>query len=97
VPVTRDEVTIERHPVDRRPAERSIDDRGQSIDVPVREEQVELDKRAVVYEEVGVGKREVTDTEQVSGTVRREEARIEREGDHAEEPVREDWEKPTDR
>jgi uncharacterized protein (TIGR02271 family) len=81
VPVTREEVTIERHPVDRRPSDRPLDDRGQSIEVPVHEERVNLDKRAVVYEEVGVGKREVQDTQHVSGTVRREEARIENEGD----------------
>ena len=81
VPVTRDEVVIERHPVDRRPADGPIDDRGQSIEIPLREDRVELEKRAVVYEEVGLGKREVKDTEHVSGTVRREEARIERDGD----------------
>ncbi len=34
-----------------------------------------------MYEEVGVGKRQVTETQSVSDTVRREEARIEREGD----------------
>jgi uncharacterized protein (TIGR02271 family) len=83
VPVTREEVTIERTPVDRRPADQSIDDnRGnRTISVPVHEEQVDVEKRAVVYEEVGVGKREVQDTERVSDTVRREEARIERQGD----------------
>jgi uncharacterized protein (TIGR02271 family) len=81
VPVTREEVTIERHAVDRRPSDRPIDDRGETIEVPVREEQVQVDKKAVVYEEVGIGKREVQDTQHVSGTVRREEARIEREGD----------------
>jgi uncharacterized protein (TIGR02271 family) len=81
VPVTREEVTIERHPVDRRPSDAPIDERGQTIEVPVREEQVQVDKRAVVYEEVGVGKREVQDTQRVSDTVRREEARIDRDGD----------------
>ena len=49
--------------------------------MPVREERVDVEKRAVVYEEVGVGKREVQDTQHVSGTVRREEARVENEGD----------------
>jgi len=44
-----------------------MDERGQTVAVPVHEEQVELEKRGVVYEEVGVGKRE--------------EARIEREGE----------------
>jgi hypothetical protein len=47
----------------------------------VRSEQVEVDKRAQVYEEVSVGKRAVTETESVTENVRREEARIEREGD----------------
>ena len=40
-----------------------------------------VEKRAVVTEEIGIGKRKVQETEQVSGTVRREEARIEGEGD----------------
>jgi len=81
VPLTHEEVTIERRAVDRRPAEGIIDDRSRTIEVPVREEQVTLEKRAVVYEEVDVGKRAVQETQQVSGTVRREEAVIEREGD----------------
>ena len=76
-----DQYIVERHPVDRRPADQSIDDGGRTIDIPVHEEQVSLEKRPVVYEEVNVGKREVTDTRQVSGTVRREEARVERDGE----------------
>ena len=36
-----------------------------------------------MYEEVEVGKRPVQETERVSGTVRREEARLEREGEVA--------------
>jgi uncharacterized protein (TIGR02271 family) len=35
----------------------------------------------VVYEEVGVGKRQVTETQQVSDTVRREELRTDDTGD----------------
>ena len=35
----------------------------------------------VTYEEIELGKREVQDTEQVSGRVWREEARLEREGE----------------
>jgi uncharacterized protein (TIGR02271 family) len=80
VPVTREEVVIERHPVDRRPSDRPIAE-GEVIEVPVREERVEVEKRPVVYEEVEVGKRPVQDTERVTDTVRREEARLEREGD----------------
>jgi uncharacterized protein (TIGR02271 family) len=81
VPVTREEVTVERRPVERRPSDRPIDETSRTIEVPVREERVGVEKQPVVYEEVGVGKRQVTDTQSVSDTVRREEARIEREGD----------------
>jgi uncharacterized protein (TIGR02271 family) len=80
VPVTREEVTIERHAVDRRPSDRPIAE-GETISIPVREEEVTLEKKAVVYEEVNIGKRAVEDTEHVSGTVRREEAVINEEGD----------------
>ena len=80
VPVRREEVVIERRPVEGRPTNEPIGE-GETIRVPVREEQVEVDKQTVVREEIEVGKREVQDTERVSGTVRREEARIEHEGD----------------
>jgi uncharacterized protein (TIGR02271 family) len=79
VPVTREEVEIERRPADRRPADRPIGE-DESISVPVREEQVTVEKRPVVREELEVGKRQIQDTEQVSGTVRREVADIDREG-----------------
>ena len=45
-----------------------------------REEAV-LEKNTVVREEVEVGKRSVTETQHLSDTVRREEARIENTGD----------------
>ena len=80
VPIIREEVEIERRPADRRPADRPIGE-GETIRVPVREEEVTVEKRPVVREEIEIGKRQVQDTEQVSGTVQREEARIEREGD----------------
>jgi uncharacterized protein (TIGR02271 family) len=82
VPVAREEVTIDRHPVDRRPSDKPIDaTEKETVRVPVREEQVEVDKKAVVYEEVGIGKRVTQETEQVSDTVRREELRVDKEGD----------------
>jgi len=49
--------------------------------VPVHEEQVRVEKESVVYEEVGMGKQTVQDTEHVTGEVRREEPRIERQGE----------------
>ncbi len=73
---------LSRHPVERHPSDRPIEAGAErTIEVLVREERVDVEKQAVVYEEVGVGKRQVTETEQVSGTARREEARVEREGD----------------
>jgi uncharacterized protein (TIGR02271 family) len=81
VPVTREEVYVDRRPVDR-PSDRPVEaGAGQTIEVPVREERLELDKQAVVYEEVAVNKQQVVQNQQVSDTVRREEARIEGEGD----------------
>src|SRR6266508_3159490 len=73
---------LSRHTVERHPSDRPIEAGAErTIEVLVREERVDVEKQAVVYEEVGVGKRQVTETEQVSGTARREEARVEREGD----------------
>ena len=97
VPVSREEVVIERHPVDRRPADDAdFREEGQTIRVPVREEQVSVEKRPVVTEEVTVGKRPVTETQTVSGDVRREEAKVEREGDIdvADERATGSWTRP---
>jgi len=80
VPTMREEAVIERHAVDRRPADGPISDR-EEIEIPLREDRVTVDKQAVVYEEVEVGKREVQDTQRVSGEVRREVAHVKNEGD----------------
>jgi len=81
VPVTREEVVIERTPVAGREAARGDIGEGEEIRIPVREEQVRVEKTPVVKEEITVGKRQVQDTERVHGTVRREEARVEESGD----------------
>jgi uncharacterized protein (TIGR02271 family) len=81
VPVKREEVYVERRPVDR-PADRPIDTADQqTVEVPVREERVDVSKQPVVYEEVGVQKQQVVENQPVSGTVRREELRVDKEGD----------------
>jgi uncharacterized protein (TIGR02271 family) len=77
VPVTREEVTIDRRSVDRPATGENLTD--ESIDVPVYEERVEAAKEARVVEEVEVGKTATTDTERVEGTVRREEFDIDAE------------------
>ena len=88
VPVTREEVVIERKPAQGREASGSIDE-DEEIRIPVMEEEVRVEKTPVVREEVTLKKRQIQDTEQVSETVRREEARIDRSGDA---DVREDTE-----
>jgi uncharacterized protein (TIGR02271 family) len=79
VPVQREEVVIERTPVHGRAAADAIRE-GEEIRIPVREEQVNVSKEAVVTEEVKVGKRVVQDTERVSGDVRKEEVKVEQQG-----------------
>jgi uncharacterized protein (TIGR02271 family) len=81
VPVTREEVVIERHPVAGGKATASDLKAGEEIRIPVREEQVRVEKQAVAKEEVSLGKRKVTDTQKVDETVRHEELRVDKKGD----------------
>ncbi len=81
VPVTREEVVIERRPADGREATRTTLEEGKEIRVPVSEERVNVEKRPVVREEVAVGKRQVQDTKTVSDDVKHEELGVEKEGD----------------
>jgi uncharacterized protein (TIGR02271 family) len=81
VPVTREEAYVERRAVNR-PADRPIEaGANQTIEVPVHEERVDVEKQPVVYEAVGVGKRQVVQNEHVSETVQREELRVDKDGD----------------
>lgn len=79
VPVTREEVTIDRHSVDRPTGGDAFTE--DSIDVPVYEETVDVDKESRVVEELEVGKTARTDTAHVEETVRREEFDIDDETD----------------
>ncbi len=82
VPVTKEEVHVERTPVQGGEA-RGQEARFQKdeIRVPVREEEVEIKKRPVVKEEVRVSKTPRQEERRAEGDVRREEVKIEREGD----------------
>jgi len=80
VPVTHEEVVVERRPAAGQASSADIR-AGEEIRIPVKEEKVHVEKDAVVTEEVSVGKRKVTDTEQVSGTVRKEQVKVEQSGD----------------
>jgi len=79
VPVEREEVVIERHPVSGRQPAAGIPEK-QEIRIPVREEHVQVEKTPVVKEEVTVGKRKVQTTEKVDATLRKEEIKVEKEG-----------------
>ena len=81
VPVSHEEVVIEHIPAsEARPAETPIG-QGETIRVPVSEEQVKVTKQTVETGELDVTKRSVQGEQRVSGTVRREEPRIEKAGD----------------
>jgi uncharacterized protein (TIGR02271 family) len=81
VPVQREEVVIEHHAPSGRHAASGDIRAGEEVRIPVKEEEVVVDKRAVVKDEVTVGKRVVQDTERVSGEVRKEQVHVERKGD----------------
>ena len=79
VPANHEEVFIERQPGSGRIADTPIGE-DETIRIPVSKEQVNVAKQVVATEEVKIGKRQVQETRQVSDTVQREEAQIEREG-----------------
>ena len=81
VPVTREEVHIRRTAADR---DASTSDgtfaEGDTIRVPVMEEEVQVTKRPRVVEEIEVEKVARQDTEQATGTVRKERVDVSGEG-----------------
>ncbi len=80
VPVVEERVRVQRVAVDREAgAEEGAFEEG-TIAVPIRGEEVELQKRTRVAEDVEITKEAVQRTEQVSGTVRREEVRVDERG-----------------
>lgn len=86
VPVSREELVIERVSGQGREATGQVGAGDKEIRVPLSEEQVRVEKKPVVNEEVRVGKREVQDTKRISDTVRHEELRGE--GDVEQEKLR---------
>jgi len=79
VPVTREELVIERTPGSGQVAGEV--GRDEEIRVPLSEERVRVEKQPVVNEEVRVGKRQVQSNKEVSDKVRHEELRVEKKGD----------------
>jgi uncharacterized protein (TIGR02271 family) len=77
VPVTEERVRVERRVVDRAATGADAGAFEETvIDVPLRSETVDVQKQARVAEEVVISKEAQQRTEQVSGTVRREEVYV---------------------
>ncbi|MDB5046525.1 MAG: hypothetical protein JWQ08_2575 [Deinococcus sp.] len=84
VPVTREEVVIERHAVtDVRPVEGQVQlgSGSETLRVDVEAERANVRKEAYVAEEVEIGKRTVTDNQVVTETVGREVLDVNQTGD----------------
>jgi uncharacterized protein (TIGR02271 family) len=80
VPVTKEEVVIERRPVSHKATSGDMVSSQEEVRIPLREEQVRVEKDTVVNEEVSIGKRAVTETKHVAADAKREELHVERQG-----------------
>ncbi len=76
VPVTEERVHVERVAVNRDATAADMNRDGATIDVPVYGEEVDMQKRARVVEEVEISKDAVQETRQVTGTVRRDDVNV---------------------
>jgi uncharacterized protein (TIGR02271 family) len=83
VPVTREDVEVRRVAVNREASaadDAAFTQSGDTLRVPIREEQVVVSKEPRVVEELEIRKVAHQDTEQVTDTVRREEVDVQRTG-----------------
>jgi uncharacterized protein (TIGR02271 family) len=80
VPVTEERARIERRAVDREAPTDADAFRKETIEVPIRGEEVELQKRTRVAEEVEIGKETTQRTERAADTIRREAVRVDDSG-----------------
>ncbi|HEY8875112.1 MAG TPA: YsnF/AvaK domain-containing protein, partial [Desulfosporosinus sp.] len=75
VPVTREQVVIERRTLNNEQSDSPITDE-ETIRIPVSEEKVDVDKHTVLTGEISAHLRDVEDTKHIEETLRREEARV---------------------
>ena len=77
-PVTRDDLVVERVPVNR-PLDAPVESRqeGEWLVIPIMREELVVKKQLVLVEEVRVAKRTVTSTQEVRETVRHERVELE--------------------
>ncbi|RJF73627.1 DUF2382 domain-containing protein [Deinococcus cavernae] len=83
VPLTREEVVIERHAVsDGRPVEGAVlGAASQTMTVELEAERANVSKQAYVTEEVSLGKRAVTETQTVTDTIGKEVLEVNKTGE----------------
>ncbi|RXJ03075.1 YsnF/AvaK domain-containing protein [Anaerobacillus alkaliphilus] len=79
VPVSHDQVVIEKKTFDRTPTDEPINGE-ETIHIPVTAERVDVDKHTVVTGEISAHKRSVQETEQVRDILHKEVADVETEG-----------------
>ena len=79
VPITREEIVVERHPGSGQVSDTPIG-QEETIRIPVYEEQVNVTKIPVEVGEVAISKRTVQENRRISTTVRHEEPRLETAG-----------------
>lgn len=79
VPVTREEVVIERRDLNNEASDSPITDE-ETIRIPVSEEKVDVDKRTVVTGEISAHKHVIENSVHIDETLKREEARINKTG-----------------
>jgi uncharacterized protein (TIGR02271 family) len=75
VPTRREEVTVERVPVEGEASEARIGEEEEMV-IPLTEEEVVVEKRPVAKEEVRIRKDVVEDTQVVEEDVRKEEVDV---------------------
>ena len=89
VPVTREELVIERHPGSGELPAQPVSEgetlaealkEGGTLRIVLREEQIRVEKYPVVKEEIFISKRQIQESRHISDTVKREEAHLERVG-----------------
>ncbi len=79
VPVSHDQVVIERKAVDHEPTDEPISEE-ETVHIPVTAEEVDVEKHTVVTGEVTAHKRSVEETEQVHDVLHKEVADVETHG-----------------
>jgi uncharacterized protein (TIGR02271 family) len=80
VPVTREELVVEKVPVTGQQVASNATFGGEEIRIPLTEERAVVEKQPIVREEVRIGKKEITNVESFDEQVRSEELKVDQTG-----------------